>query len=290
MRHTDFKGLSLGLLGLLTPMVLQACGGQTVSDTAPTDPAPEAATPAAETGQGTLLIRANGEDFVRQGFTSKDGWEIAFDHVFVSLDQVTAFQTDPPFDPEAGTPLEAKAEAQVEGAQVIDLAEGDDAADPVLVAELDAPAGHFNALTWQMVPASEGPSEGYSIWMQGTATKDGQTLPFTLKVSEELAFSCGEFVGDERKGILKDGDTADLEATFHFDHLFGDGSAPADDGINTGALGFDPLAALAANGEVNVDSATLEQQLSEADYATFREILPSLGHVGEGHCQEVNLT
>lgn len=289
MKYFGFKGfLAAGCMGLLAPMVLQACG--TNQPTAVDDAAVSTAEAGAEMGQGILVVRANGEDFVRQGFTTKDGWEVSFDHLYVSLDQVAAFQTDPPFDPEAGAELEAKAEASVQEAKIVDLAEGDDAAEPILVAEVEAPAGRFNALSWRMVPASQGPSQGYSIWMQGTATKDGQTLPFTVKVSEELAFTCGDFVGDERKGILADGATADVEATFHFDHLFGDGEAPADDDINTGALGFGPLAALAENGEVNVDSAALKQGLSEADYATFMGILPSLGHVGEGHCEEVNLT
>ncbi len=282
--------IAIGGLTLLTPIVLQACGGgQPTAVDSGAEPT-TAAEPAPDAEKGTLVIRANGEDFVRQGFTSKDGWAISFDNVFVSLAEITASQTDPPFDPEAGGKLEAQAQVSVPEAKVVDLAQGDDAAEPILVAELDAPAGQFNALSWQMPPAAEGPAAGYTIWMQGTATKDGQTLPFTIRMTEELAFTCGDFVGDERKGILAAGDTADLEATFHFDHLFGDGDAPADDDINTGALGFEPLAALAENGEVDVDSAALEAGLSEADHTLFLNILPSLGHVGEGHCQEVNLT
>ena len=43
---------------------------------------------------GTLQINANGEDFVRQGFVSKDGWSITFDHVYITLADITAYQTD----------------------------------------------------------------------------------------------------------------------------------------------------------------------------------------------------
>lgn len=273
-------------MGCVVLGTLPGCG-----ESSPTANAPETEETASASGQtGTLLIRANGEDFVREGFTTKDGWEVSFDNVYVSLADITAAQTDPPFDPEAGEELEAQTQAQVEGVKVIDLAEGDAAAEPIPVAELEAPAGRFNALAWRMVPAESGPSAGASIWMQGTATKDGNIIPFTIKVNEELAFTCGDFIGDERKGMLAAGDQADLEATFHFDHLFGDGGAPADDGINTGALGFDPLAELAQNGVVDVDSAALQAGLSQTDYTTFLEILPSLGHVGEGHCAEVKLT
>ena len=287
-RHT-FQRLAMAVVATTTLGGLIGCGGDRPTATAPS--ATETAeTASAEGGTGTLVIRANGEDFVREGFTTKDGWEIEFDHVFVSLSDIMAAQTDPPFDPESGDTLEAKAEVKVEGTQVVDLAEGDASAEPIPVAAIEAPAGRFNALAWRMVPADSGPAEGYTIWMQGTATRDGETVPFTLRVNEELAFTCGDFIGDDRKGILTAGDTADLEATFHFDHLFGDGDAPADDSINTGALGFDPLFALAQGGVVDVDSAALQAGLSEADYVTFLSILPSLGHVGEGHCAEVKLT
>ena len=287
---TQRTGWTIASIGLMVA-TLTACGGAT----APKATTPEATTPEAITAEGTaapgsLAIRANGEDFVRQGFTSRDGWEVSFDHVYVSLADITASQTDPPFNPEAGEALNAKAQVVVAESKVVDLAEGDEGADPILVTELEAPAGRFNALAWTMPPASDGPSAGYSLWLQGTATKDGQTLPFTLRIAEELAFTCGDFVGDERKGILEANGTAELEATFHFDHLFGDGEAPADDDINTGALGFDPLAALATNGEVNLDSVALKSELSPEDYATFLNILPSLGHVGEGHCEEIQLT
>ncbi|PZO42524.1 MAG: DUF4382 domain-containing protein [Shackletoniella antarctica] len=285
MQRNSFKAFTLGCLALVG---LAGCGSESPTATAPETEPTETAS--AEGDRGTLVIRANGEDFVREGFTTKDGWEVQFDNVYVSLADITAAQTDPPFDPEAGGTLEAKAEVKVEGTQVVDLAEGDESADPVMVSEVEAPAGRFNALAWRMVPAESGPSEGYTVWMQGTASKDGETLPFAIKVNEELAFTCGDFIGDERKGILAADEEADLEATFHFDHLFGDGGAPPDDSINTGALGFDPLAALATNGTLDVDSAALQAGLSEEDYTTFLAILPSLGHVGEGHCEEVRLT
>jgi hypothetical protein len=281
------------LCGLVAPMVLQACSGNQPAAEAPETEVETTETVSADgaaMGKGTLEFRANGEDFVRQGFTTKDGWEVSFDNVFVSLADVTAYQTDPPFDAEAGTKMDAKEQVSVGEPVVVDLAEGDENAETILVSEVEAPAGRYNALAWQMVPATSGPAEGYSVLMQGTATKDGETLPFTIGISEELAFTCGDFVGDARKGILDDGAMADIESTFHFDHLFGDAGAPIDDDINTGALGFDPLAAMAEGGTVNVDSASLKENLSEEDYATFMNILPSLGHVGEGHCEETNLT
>ncbi|MEB3359867.1 MAG: hypothetical protein VKK04_24285 [Synechococcales bacterium] len=278
-------------IALIVPQVLQGCA----SETTPTADAPAADTeetvaadPAAEsTGEkGTLQFRANGEDFVRQGFVTKDGWAIDFENVYVSLADVTAYQTDPPYDPDSGEELTAKAEAAVGDPVTVDLAEGDENAEPILISELEAPAGQYNALGWQMVPAADGPAAGNTVLMVGTAEKDGRVINFNIGLDPAYAYTCGEFVGDERKGILAADDTADVEATFHFDHIFGDGDAPPDDDINTGALGFEPLAALAEGDQLDVDMATLEEQLSDEDYSTLEKTVSGLAHVGEGHCAE----
>ncbi|MGD1906379.1 MAG: DUF4382 domain-containing protein [Leptolyngbyaceae cyanobacterium] len=278
-------------LSLLIP-ALTACGGA-APDSAETDPAetdPVEADGTEADGSGTLEVRANGEDFVRQGFVTVDGWTISFDHVYVTLEEVTAYQSDPAFDPTAENEPTAEVSLAWEGPLTVDLAAGDETAEPILVGSQEAPAGRYNALSWKVVPAPEGPAAGYGVMLQGTASKDGQDIAFTLQLDQPLRFVCGDFVGDDRKGILTAGETADLEATFHFDHLFGDGEAAPDDDINTGALGFDPLAALAEDGTLIVDGTDLEQSLSTEDYDKLLSILPSLGHVGEGHCAEMDLS
>ncbi|MEO1447356.1 MAG: hypothetical protein AAFV46_14205, partial [Cyanobacteria bacterium J06635_11] len=184
----------------------------------------------------------------------------------------------------------AQQTVEVSSPITVDLAAGDEDAEPIVVTEIDdAPSGRYNALSWTMVPPTEGPAAGYPLMLIGTATKDGKSVDFQLQMDENLGFVCGDFIGDTRKGILTSGETADVEATFHFDHLFGDGDAPADDEINTGALGFEPIAALAENGEVSLTSDDLEQNLNKEDYETLQTLLPSLGHVGEGHCEETLL-
>jgi len=147
----------------------------------------------------------------------------------------------------------------------VDLADGDENAPPILVAEVSgAPAGHYNALFWEMIKASSGPAAGYSLVIIGTAEKDGRSVDFTINSNEECGYSCGEYVGDERRGILEKDGTADLEMTFHFDHIFGDADTPMDDDLNVSAIGFDPFA---GGGQVDLDMAEFH-----------------LGHVGEGHC------
>lgn len=233
---------------------------------------------AEQAGTGTLTVYANGEDFVSQGFTTKDGWQISFDRVYVTLAQVVAYQTEPAFQPQPGEFPKAKTQAGLDQAITVDLADG-----PVQVGAVTAPAGRYNALSWQMVAAPEGEAQGFPLMMVGTATKAAATIEFSLQIEEELGFVCGDFIGDERKGFVKADSGAEVEATFHFDHLFGD--ANADGEINDGALGFEPLAALAKNGQIEADSKTLAATLSPEQSQQLQSILRDLGHVGEGHCQ-----
>lgn len=237
------------------------------------------------TDTGTLQFTANGEDFVRQGFTSKDGWAITFDHVYVNLADVTAYQADPPYDAHEAGEVQAKTEVNLPGTYTVDLAEGGEDVPPIVVGEVpDVPAGHYNAISWKMLKATEGPAEGYSLVVVGKAVKNGKTVDFTFKNEQEYKYTGGEYVGDERKGIVQKGGTAGLEMTFHFDHIFGDAGTPANDDLNVGAPGFEPFASLAENGVIDIDMAGLREKLSPEVYQKLVEILPTLGHVGEGHC------
>lgn len=234
---------------------------------------------------GTLQFTANGEDFVRQGFVSKDGWAITFDHVYVNLSDITAYQSEPPYDAHAGGAVQAQNKVALAGTHTVDLAQGDESASPILVGEAaDAVSGHYNAISWQMIRATEGPAEGYSLVITGMAEKEGQTVNFTIKDEQEYLYTGGDYVGDERKGVLQEGGTANVEMTFHFDHIFGDADTPLEDELNTGAPGFEPFASIAKDGRVDADMAALEGMLTPEDYQKLQAMLPTLGHVGEGHC------
>ena len=231
------------------------------------------------TEPGKLSLVAEGEDFVRKGFMTKDNWQIEFDHVYVTLTEVKAYQTQPPFDPTTDAPLQPVVTVVLlDKPQTVDLAQDE---ETIVVNQVEAPPGHYNALSWTLTPSEE----GATILLQGKATKDGETINFNIAIAQPMEYTCGEYVGDERKGILQPGGEAELETTFHFDHVFGDGKLPPDDNLNTTALGFDPLAASAQNGELKVDSATLQAQLSPEDYQTLTSAIAGLGHAGEGHCR-----
>ncbi len=234
--------------------------------------------------EGTLQFTANGEDFVRQGFVSKDGWSISFEHVLITLSDVTAYQTDPPYEAHEGGPIEGVDSIALEGVHTIDLADGGEDAAPILVGEASAVEGHYNAVSWQMVKAASGDARGYSLVIVGLAEKDDEQIPFTLSIDEEYEYRCGEYVGDERKGIMAAGGAADVEMTFHFDHIFGDAGTPLDDDLNQLAVGFQPFADIADGMVLDADLAELKSQLPSDDYAILVDILPTLGHVGEGHC------
>ena len=256
---------------------------------------PKRTEPAVTVGQsqsqseGTLNLVANGEDFVRQGFVTKDGWEMSFDRLDVNLAEVTAYQMDGAFEPtETDTPDSLNYQERVslvDTPQVIDLAEGEADAAPILVTNAEVSPGFYNAVAWQIDTAEDNsPLAGKTMVMQGTATKDDRVVNFDISLNRPIEYLCGEYVGDDRKGMVQGGETGEVETTFHFDHIFGDGEASADDALNVDALGFEPLAQLASNDSLTIDDATLSQQLSPEDQDKLTKAVIGLGHVGEGHC------
>jgi len=219
---------------------------------------------------GTLQVFASGEDLATEGFQApkrtKDNWSLNFDHIFVTLAEITAYQTSPPFEPQSDAPITATYEVTVPGTHTLDLVTAANEEARVLVAEVDAPPGHYNAISWRMAIAETGAAEGTSMLFIGTATRDDQTVPFRVEVAEPLRYECGEYVGDERKGFVEAGGVADLEMTFHLDHIFGREDKDADDPMNLEAPGFDPF----SGGE---ESYTI----------TLGDL--HVGHAGEGHCR-----
>lgn len=282
-------------LALAIPSLLLGCGPSQntatteapQAETAQTEVSPDTEASPDSTDAGGLQVYANGEERPQAGFTSSDGWDLSFENIYVHFSELKAYQTEQPYDSDSGEEIQnAEKEVSLEPGTV-DLVTGDEDNPTVLVSEVSGvEPGYYNAISWRMSPAPDGPAEGYSMVIVGTAERDGETVDFVLNVDRELAFYCGDFVGDERKGFVEPGEMGELEATFHFDHLFGDGSNPADDPLNVTALGFDPIAALATDGQVEADLSTLQANLSPEDYARLEAALVELGHAGEGHCYE----
>lgn len=268
------------LLGMAIALTLAASGcGET--PTASNDTATTNGT-AATDGTGELTLIANGEDFMYNGIISKEGWDIEFNHVEVILNDVTAYQSDPPYNPESDAAIEAEeAISLVTQPSPVTLSEATAEERVKVTQNPDAPAGSYNAIAWKLTNRGDQPA----MLLTGTARKGEDTIEFELSLAHEVAYLCGEFVGDERKGILTAAGAAEVEMTFHWDHIFGRADKALDDEINTGALGFDPLAALAEGGQLVATLEDLEGRLSATDYEILIQALDNLGHVGEGHCR-----
>ncbi|WP_372921074.1 hypothetical protein [Roseovarius sp.] len=218
----------------------------------------------------TLTLQVTGEALATDGFTApeltRDGWRISFDRVQASFADVTAWRTDPPFA--ADSPDIDGAALALDGAFTVNLADAKDDGR-IALATRPAEAGHYNALSWQLAPAPDGAHAGYSLVLQGRATKDGQEVAFTLRSADRVAYACGEYVGDTRKGFVTEAAPGQVEITLHLDHIFGRADLPADDAMNQSALGFDQFA----------DGSTYDISLQGIH----------LGHVGEGHCHDTTL-
>ena len=247
----------------------------------------------ASTEEGSLVLVANGEDFVRQGFVSKDGWSINFEHLYVNISEAIAYSTESSFEPRKGDSKESiKYQHKINfgSLKTPDLAAGEADAEPIRVAEARAEPSFYNALAWKLSTApANSPITGNTMALIGQATKGGEVINFDLGFNQPVEYICGEFIGESRQGIVAAGESAKVEATFHFDHVFGDGNSAPEEALNRDALGFQPLANLASNGTVKLNEADLANQLSDQDYQQLTEAIAGLGHVGEGHCI-VNLT
>ena len=238
---------------------------------------------------GILALVANGEDFVRQGFVSKDGWEISFDRVYVNLAEANAYETESGFEPTENDSIDTikyqKKVSFLDTPTVVDLAAGEADAPPILVNKAETDVGFYNAVGWKIATAGENTViSGKTMVLQGKAAKDGQTIDFNLSFNRPVEYVCGEYVGDTRKGIVKAGETSEVETTFHFDHIFGDSETPADDALNAEAVGFQPLADLASGNSLDLNESELSEGLSPENYQKLTKAISGLGHVGEGHC------
>lgn len=215
----------------------------------------------------SLTLFASGEDLATEGFNapklSKDGWALEFTRILATFDQVTAWQTDPPFM--ADGPEIVGSAVAFPGPFTVDLVDADET-DLVELASVDAPEGHYNALSWALVPAAQGDAEGFSLIFEGVARRDGAEVNFALATADSVMHACGEFLGDIRKGFVAPGAPGELEITLHLDHLFGRADRDPEGAMNTEAIGFDGFAS---------------GGLHEFSLGGLH-----LGHVGEGHCHD----
>jgi len=223
---------------------------------------------------GTIIFTANGEDFVRKGFIDKQGWSISFDRLYINLLDPTAY-------------MSSGQSAVLKGAYWVDLAAGHDEAEPVEIGRLsEIPAENYQGLKFKIRKKSSGTFKDCSMVLIGRAEKKDLSVPFIIRLEEEMDFNGSEgYVGEELKGTLLPGKVTSVEMTFHFDHIFGNLEAAADDHINAGSVGFDFFNRFARNGKVDLCQSEMKKA---AFYNTLIRAIWTLGHLGEGHCDVAN--
>ena len=76
-------------------------------------------------GPGTMQFYTNGGDRVFVGMVSKDGWKMVFNHFYVTMTDITSFQTDPPYDPiYSADIIRYETSVSLEGIYTSDIAQG----------------------------------------------------------------------------------------------------------------------------------------------------------------------
>lgn len=242
---------------------------------------------------GTLSVTIYGEEFIEEGIpadTFTDGWAVDFDRFLISVGEVTAAvgEGDPSID--------------VAGYQVFDLAQGS-GGEGFEVTSGEVPGGGYDHVAYR-VGADEGAGSGnadaedvtlmtengYALYVEGTATRDGATRTFAWGFTGATSYSHCEGTAEV------DGGEASTQITIHADHLFYDdlvseepnvafdlvASADADE---DGDVSPEELAAIDITGEERYQVGNNDDVTDLWTFIDFQ--VSSVGHIdGEGHCED----
>ncbi len=219
---------------------------------------------------GEIYFTVNGEDFVRNGFTGKDGWNLLFDHLYVNIVNPSAYSS------------RDSLLSVLEGDFFVDLAETR-AGIQEIGFNKNVPPGNYQSLKFHIKRLKKGKYRGYSIVMIGSASKEGRIIPFEIKLDEEMCFDGKEgYVGEELKGLLLPRGKTRVEMTFHFDHVFGDMESSPEDHVNRDSVGFGFFCKYINNGKLAVSQKEISK---DQNYPMLIKSIWSTGHLGEGHCE-----
>lgn len=148
---------------------------------------------------GTLELWANGEAFLREGLVSKEGWALQFEHVYVTLADITAYQTDPPFDPQGEGELQAKALVSLTGPLTVDLVP-----ERALLGSLEAPPWALQRPGLAPSAGSGGASKGLLPLDRGqssTGRRGGRGDPLCAQVQPRAGFCLRRVRGGDAQGL-----------------------------------------------------------------------------------------
>ena len=245
-------------------------------------------------GTGTLAVDVFGEAFIEEGIPAgtagcdgcvEDGWAITFDRFLIVVQDIEVRGAETVAAPEA---------------RVFDLAKPSSGGGH-RVFDRAAAAGTYDALDYRVAPSREPAvgnattddvalmaAEGYSIYVEGRAEKDGTTLTFNWGFDTDTRYTACE-----TQATVADGGTGRSQLTIHADHLLYDdldsetpqvvfGLIASADADGDGAITPAELAAVDITGETRY-------QVGSRDITDLWGFLGAqahtVGHIdGEGHC------
>ncbi|TNE47749.1 MAG: hypothetical protein EP343_18375 [Deltaproteobacteria bacterium] len=244
-------------------------------------------------GQGTLKLTVWGEEFVEDKIPAsevEDGWEITFTRFLIVVGQAKLATRSGTTGPD------------IAALKVFDLKQ----AGKHTFMEQAVEATAWDNLTYKVAPATSATEagnasaadlklmqdNGYSIYLEGKATKENVTKTFAWGFKTDTTYA-----GCESKAVVSAGSTATAQFTIHADHFFYD-----DLESNDAKVRFDAI----AQADKNDDGVVTVEELAGVSGAEFAglstygvgrfsevkdlhafvtQLSKTLGHIdGEGHC------
>lgn len=244
-------------------------------------------------GEGTLKLTVWGEEFVEQKIPAnevEDGWEITFTRFLIVVGQVKLATRSGTQGP------------SIDMLKVFDLKQvGQQALTEQLVQ-----ATAWDNLTYKVAPATSSTTagnasaddvklmqdNGYSIYLEGKATKENMTKTFAWGFKTDTTYA-----GCESKAVVSAGSTATAQLTIHADHFFYDDLESNDakvrfeaiakaDKNSDGIVTMEELAGLSGAEFAGLSSYGVGRFSEVKDLKAFiTQLSKTLGHIdGEGHC------
>lgn len=245
-------------------------------------------------GEGKLAVSVWGEAFIEEKIPATevvDGWEIEFSKFLIvvgGLETASAAGATGP---------------SVSGFKVFNLREKGEQ----LLSEFVIPSGTWDRLAYSVAPANAEAQAGnastadtkmmkdmgYSIYLEGAASKDGQSKTFAWGFKTNTRYTGCK----SERAVVQVGATAKTQITIHADHFFYDDLEDPDakvrfqaladaDKDSDGKITLEELAAVSGASFAGLAHYGVGRFAEVKDLRAFVEHLSrTLGHIdGEGHC------
>ncbi|MBC8069977.1 MAG: hypothetical protein IAG13_16690 [Deltaproteobacteria bacterium] len=238
-----------------------------------------------DTAEGTLDVRIYGEAFIEDGIPAEvfnDGWSMQFSRFLVAVDQIDT--EDGADDGRYVYDLHAASMGAGHEVTGISVPSGEQ-----LLGFRIAPGGSATGGNASDADAGMMMAMGYSLFVEGTATKDAAQVAFAWGFDSDTTYRECEVVES-----VPDGGNASTMITIHADHILYD-----DLESMTPNTSFDLIAASDADldGTVTADELRAKDITAEARYQVGSQGITNLwdymnaltrtvGHIdGEGECK-----